>query len=58
MEIKCPIDVMVVVLVNNSRFQNRVAHCLAILRLDGDNTAASPCISGLVAEDYNSITLE
>ena len=53
----------VVIHVKILREQNRVAHCLANFGRCGDSTACwldhpPPCISKLVVEDCNSITLE
>ena len=62
-EIKSFLNDRVVIPVKILREQNRVAHCLANFGRCGDSTACwlghpPPCISKLVAEDCNSITLE
>ncbi|XBI03314.1 hypothetical protein VPH35_131747 [Triticum aestivum] len=62
-EFKRYLNDRVVIHVEILREQNRVAHCLANFGRSGDSTSCwldhSPlCISKLVAEDCNSITLE
>uniref|UniRef100_A0A8I6Y9J3 RNase H type-1 domain-containing protein n=1 Tax=Hordeum vulgare subsp. vulgare TaxID=112509 RepID=A0A8I6Y9J3_HORVV len=62
-EIKFLLSDRVFVSVQNSRDQNRVADCLANFGRCGDSTScwlgqAPPCVSDLVAEDYNSVNLK